>query len=283
MIPIIPCIGWSPAGKPYNVPSDEIALAAASALGAVKLFIVSAHGGLRKENYRVNGSVSVGENGRIVRLTPQEAETLLAENQGGAEASKPLSELRLALKASKAGIERVHIIDGRESGAVLRELFSNLGAGTMIYQDEYESIRQLKTQDIPDVLRIMEPLMLQGVLIRRNSEDIQEKKNDYAVFEIDGSVHACGALHEWGEAQGEIAAIATESAYADMGLGRRVVRYLKEKALKQGLCRVFVLTTRTHDWFESLGFRECPVESLPLNRRKKYDQSRKSKVFALEL
>jgi amino-acid N-acetyltransferase len=274
---------------------------------------------LRKENYRVGGSVAVGDNGRIVRLTPQEAETLLAENQRGAQASgvqvsggrdneaggsqdngseaigrtasqpsnqvldKLLSELRLALKASKAGIERVHIIDGRESGALLRELFSNLGAGTMIYQDEYESIRQIRTQDIPDVLRIMEPLMHQGVLIRRNSEDIQEKKNDYAVFEIDGSVHACGALHEWGEAQGEIAAIATDPAYADMGLGRRVVRYLMDRALKQGLHRVFVLTTRTHDWFESLGFRECPVESLPPNRRKKYDQNRKSKVFALDL
>jgi amino-acid N-acetyltransferase len=197
MIPIIPCIGWSPAGKPYNVPSDEIALAAASALGAVKLFIVSAHGGLRKENYPAGGNVSVGENGRIVRLTPQEAETLLAESRSGVP-DKSLSELRLALKASKAGIERVHIIDGRESGALIRELFSNLGAGTMIYQDEYESIRPLRTQDIPDVLRIMEPLMVQGVLIRRSSADIQDKKGDYAVFEIDGSVHACGALHDWG-------------------------------------------------------------------------------------
>ena len=40
MVPILPCIGWSPAGKPYNVPSDEIALAVSAALGAVKLFIV---------------------------------------------------------------------------------------------------------------------------------------------------------------------------------------------------------------------------------------------------
>jgi amino-acid N-acetyltransferase len=286
MIPILPCIGWSPAGKPYNVPSDEIALAAASALGAAKLFIVSAHSGLRQENCRIPGGVSTDETGRVVRLTPQEAEAVLSENRAENRAlfpGKALDELALALRASRAGVERVHIVDGRESGVLLRELFSNLGAGTMVYQDEYESIRPLRIEDIPDVLRLMEPLMAQGVLIRRDSDAIREKKEDYAVFEIDGSVHACGALHDWGESQGEIAALATESAYADMGLGRRIVRCLIDRAVKRGLRRVFVLTVRTHDWFESMGFRESTMESLPSEKRKKYDRARKSKVFALDL
>jgi amino-acid N-acetyltransferase len=290
MIPILPCIGWSPAGKPYNVPSDEIALAAASALGAAKLFIVSAHSGIRRENCLIPGGVSTDETGRVVRLTPQEAEELLAENRavhraenGPLSGEKALGELALALRASRAGVERVHIVDGRESGVLLRELFSNLGAGTMVYQDEYESIRPLKIEDIPDVLRLMEPLMARGALIRRDSGDIREKKEDYAVFEIDGSVHACGALHDWGEFQGEIAALATESAYADMGLGRRIVRYLIDRAVKRGMRRVFALTVRTHDWFESMGFRECALESLPAEKRAKYDHARKSKVFALDL
>ncbi|MDR0760972.1 MAG: amino-acid N-acetyltransferase, partial [Treponema sp.] len=267
MIPILPCIGWSPAGRPYNVPGDEIALAAASALGAVKLFIVSAHAGIRQENYRIPAGISVDGTGRIGKLTPQETEAVLAENRvpegGDLYTDKPLSDLRMALRASRAGVDRVHLIDGRESGALLRELFSNRGAGIMIYRDEYESIRSLKTQDIPDILRIMEPLMVRGALIRRNSEDIQDTKKDYVVFEIDGSIHACGALHDWGEGQGEIAAIATDAVYADMGLGRRIVNYLIDRAGKQGLRRVFVLTTGTHDWFESLGFTESPVESLP--------------------
>ena len=298
MVPILPCIGWSPAGKPYNVPSDEIALAASTALGAAKLFIVSVHSGLRKDAYAIPDNVDIGENGRVIRLTPQEAEAVLESAQGSqtaantavpptatgpAEKDKPIAELRLALRASRAGIERVHIIDGREPGAILRELFSNLGAGTMLYADEYESIRPLKNAEIPDILRIMEPLMQQGILIRRNADIIHEKQEDYAVFEIDGSIHACGALHDWGESQGEIAAIATDTAYADMGLGRRIVRYLIDRAAKQGLRRVFVLTTHTHDWFEFLGFKEVPVESLPEQRRKIYDHARKSKVFALEL
>jgi amino-acid N-acetyltransferase len=287
MVPILPCIGYSPSGKPYNVPSDEIALTASAALGAVKLFIVSVHPGLCAGACRIPEHIGLNSRGRIIRLTPQEAESVLALNlprgESPEEADRPLAELRLALRASRAGVERVHLIDGREEGAVLRELFSNLGSGTMVYADEYEAIRDLRSTDIPDVLRLMEPLMRQGFLVRRKGEDLQAKIKDYVVFEIDGSVHACGALHLQGEGQGEIAAIATDPAYADMGLGRRVVGCLIDRAKKQGLRRVFVLTTRTHDWFESLGFRECPVESLPEKRRRNYDTLRRSKVFALEL
>ena len=279
MIPILPCMGWSPAGKPYNVPSDEIAFEAAVNLKAIKLFIISLN-------------AQTGENRKSIRLTPQEAALVLESNLagGGAEsvraecfAPKALSELALAIKASKAGVERVHIIDGNEEGAVLKELFSNLGAGIMVYADEYESIRGIRSRDIPDILRIMEPLMQAGFLLRRKSEDIQNCKDDYAVFEIDGSIHACGALHDWGEGQGEIAAIATDPAYSDMGLGSRIVRYLIDKAKKQGFKRVFVLTIRTHDWFESLGFSETSLDTLPEKKRRLYDHSRNSKVFALGL
>jgi len=288
MVPILPCIGWSPSGKPYNVPSDEIALEVSMALGAVKLFIVSAHGGLRQQDFSFSGPIETRSDGSIVRLTPLEAETVIASanastNANDSAAATVLRELRLALRASRAGVDRVHIIDSREEGAVLKELFSNLGAGTMIYADEYESIRPIHSRNLPDVLRLMEPLMQEGVLVRRTAEQIQEKKDDYVVFEIDGSIHACGALHDWGDGQGEIAAVATDPLCAGMNLGRRIVGYLIEKARKSSMRRVFVLTTQTQDWFESLGFCETTVNSLPAQKQQSYDQSRKSKVFALEL
>jgi len=103
------------------------------------------------------------------------------------------------------------------------------------------------------------------------------------VFGIDGSVHACGALHGWGEGQAEIAALAADKAYADMRIGRRIVHYLIDKARRLGMRRVFVFTTKTQDWFELLGFREAEVESLPARRRNNYNDKRKSKVFALDL
>ena len=283
MVPILPCIGWSPTGKPYNVPSDEIALAVSSALNAVKLFIVSVHSGLRTGIIPLPEHVETKDEVRPVWLTPQEAEAIVtafaAKNTG---MPQPLKELRLALRASRAGVDRVHIVDGREDGAVLKELFSNLGAGTMIYADEYESIRPLHSRDLPDIQRMMEPLMQGGILIRRTAEQIQEKKSDYVVFEIDGSVHACGALHDWGEGQGEIAAVAADPLYNGMNLGRRIVSYLIEKARKNHMDRVFVLTTHTQDWFESLGFSEAPVADLPAQKRQMYDHARKSKVFSLK-
>ncbi|MDR0497673.1 MAG: amino-acid N-acetyltransferase [Treponema sp.] len=280
MVPILPCIGWNSSGKPYNVPSDEIALETAMNLKAVKLFFISLSGGIKRDLYNIPEGIETGENGRVIRLTPQEAARVLEMNSGG---DKALAELELAVKASSNGIERVHIIDGSEEGAILRELFSNLGTGTMVYVDEYESIRGIRSRDIPDILRLLEPLMRQGTLLWRKHEDIQGKKEDYAVFEIDGQIHACGALHDWGEEQGEIAAIATDPDYADMGLGSRIVKFLIDKAKKQKYRRIFVLTVRTQDWFESLGFRETSMETLPDKKRRLYDQNRNSKVFALNL
>jgi amino-acid N-acetyltransferase len=288
MIPILPCIGWSPSGKPYNVLSDEIALAVSTALGAVKLFIVSVHDRSGAKTLNLPENTETRTDGSLVRLTPQQAKALIdlngdSKNAENAHFQKYLREIKLALQASKSGVHRVHIIDGREEGAVLKELFSNLGVGTMIYTDEYDSVRPLHSRDLPDILRLMEALMQKGVLIRRNAEQIQEKKDDYSVLEIDGSIRACGALHDWGESQGEIAAVATDPNYTDLGLGRRIVGYLIEKAKKSKMRRVFVLTTQSQDWFELLGFKEASVDSLPEKKRKVYDQTRKSKVFALEL
>jgi amino-acid N-acetyltransferase len=272
MVPILPCIGWGPSGKSYNVPSGEIALTAASALGAIKFFIVTAA--------CVNAGID-GRPGESIRLTPQEAEKVLERGRGNPSLPEP-EELALALAASKAGVERVHIIDGREEGAVLRELFSNLGSGIMVYTDEHEAIRPIKTSDIPDMLRIMEPLMQRGILVRRSPDDILGKKEDFFVFGVDGRVHACGALHRYG-AEGEIAAVAVDSAYADRGLGRLMVGFFINKAKKDGLKKVFVLTTQTQDWFETLGFVEGSKESLPVERQKTYDSERNSKIFVREL
>jgi amino-acid N-acetyltransferase len=282
MVPILPCIGWGPSGKSYNVSSDEIALAAAAALEAVKFFVVSAGQGIFREGGYILPDPPDSDL-ESIRLTLPEAEKVLELNRGRKGTNnRALDDLGLAIAASKTGVERVHIVDGREEGAVLKELFSNLGSGTMVYADEYEAIRPVKTSDIPDMLRIMEPLMRQGILVRRSQEDILCKKDDYSVFGIDGRVHACGALHRYG-ADGEIAAVAVDPGYADMGLGRRMVGFLVSKAKRGGLKNVFILTTRTQDWFETLGFIEGSKESLPVERQKTYDGERRSKVFILKL
>src|SRR5206468_12530242 len=167
-----------------------------------------------------------------------------------------LKYLALALMACRNGTERAHVVDGRMEGAILREIFSNLGVGTMVYGNDYESIRPMKADDIGEVLRLMQPLVQEGILVKRTEDDLMARPADFVVYSIDDVVHACGALHEYGDGQAEIAAIATNPVYGHLSMGRKIVSYLIEKAAKMGMKRVFVLTTRTIDWFEQLGFVE---------------------------
>lgn len=281
MIPIFPSIGWNAAGKPYNLSSDEIALAVAEALQAEKLFFVTDSDGFMEPRFKLPPGLVKNSDGRVARLSLEEAQEVLNLNSGNPDPD--LKYLAFALTACRKGIERAHVVDGRMEGAILREIFSNLGVGTMILGNDYESIRPMQADDIGDVLRLMRPLMAEGILVQRTNSELMARQADYAVYAIDDVVHACGALHDFGDGQGEIAAIATNPVYSHLSMGRKIVSYLLEKAERQGMTRVFALTTRTVDWFEQLGFVEVDLQSLPARKRETYDHARKSRILALEL
>ncbi len=281
MIPIFPCIGWNAAGKPYNLDSDDIALAVAEALQAEKLFFVTDSDGFMETRFKLPAGLVKNSDGRVARLSLEEAEEVLSLNAGNPDPD--LKYLALALTACRNGTERAHVVDGRMEGAILREIFSNLGVGTMVYGNDYESIRPMKADDIGDVLRLMQPLMQEGILVKRTEDDLMARQGDFVVYSIDDVVHACGSLHDYGGGQAEIAAIATNPVYGHLSMGRKIVSYLIEKAARLGMTRVFVLTTRTIDWFEQLGFVETDLESLPARKRETYNHARKSRIFALDL
>src|SRR5215831_3454750 len=282
MIPIFPCIGWNAAGKPYNLDSDEIALAVAEALQAEKLFFVTDSDGFMDTRFKLPAGLVKNSDGRVARLSLEEAEEVLKLNAPNPDPD--LKYLALALTACRNGTERAHVVDGRMEGAILREIFSNLGVGTMIYGNtDYESIHPMKAEDIGDVLRLMQPLIEEGILIQRTEDDLTVRQNDFVVYSIDDVVHACGSLHDFGDGQGEIAAIATNPVYAHLSMGRKILSYLVEKAARIGMTRVFALTTRTVDWFEQMGFVEASLDSLPAKKRDSYNYVRKSRIFALEL
>ncbi len=287
MIPIFPCIGWNAAGKPYNLSSDEIALAVAEALQAEKLFFVNASDGFMDTRFRLPEGLVKNSDGRVARLSLEEAEQVLELNAGNPD--DDLKYLQLALAACRKGTERAHVVDGRLEGAILREIFSNLGVGTMVYGSEFESIRPMRATDIPEVLRLMQPLMEEGILLHRSQDDLLNLLADFVVYEIDGVVHACGALHafpgktEKDASQGEVAAIATNPTYAHLSMGRKILSFLTDKARRAGYGRVFALTTRTLDWFEQLGFTEAALQSLPEKKQSAYNHARKSRIFSLDL
>ncbi|MFO7850451.1 MAG: GNAT family N-acetyltransferase, partial [Spirochaetia bacterium] len=191
--------------------------------------------------------------------------------------------ISLGRRSCEAGVNRVHILDGALEGVVLREIFSNLGIGTMVHTNIFESIRPMEPSDISEVLHIMAPYVRQGVLIFRDTERIENSLRDYVVYDVDGTVHGCAALHLYRNGYGEIAAIAVDRHFASMGIGSRLVGYLFQRAREIGLQRVFAFTTQTSDWFERLGFREGHLSDIPEQKRAHYNRQRNSKILVYDL
>ena len=164
-------------------------------------------------------------------------------------------------------------------GVILKEIFSNLGVGTMVHGNDYDSLRPMREEDITDVLRIMEPFVEREILIRRTGADLEQAAGDYVVYEMDDSIHGCGALHRYSDGSGEIAGIAVDTRYDRLGIGFKIVSYLVEMARREGLKRVFVLTTQTSDWFQRLGFVDADLDQIPPERRERYDRRRNSRIY----
>ena len=281
LIPIFPNIGWNAKGKPYNLSSNELAYTISSELKAAKLFFITDFGGVIAKDLIVPDNVYVTSEGFIAQLTVDEAKKILSANKN-TPANQSLELVSLAHRACLGGVQRVHIIDGRVEGMLLKEIFSNRGFGTMIYANQFENIRPMQFTDIADVLRMMQPLIDKEILVARTAEQLEATLTDYCVYEVDGTVHGCGALHVYGK-QAEIAGIAVDAPYNNLGIGEKIVSYCREKAVQKKLTRVFVLTTQSADWFLKLGFTETTFESLPAERKLTYNKKRKSLILAQKL
>lgn len=232
----------------------------------------------------VDGVTAAVNDGPVVSDSPavgdEAGAPLPAQPSGYHEGIRdPLELLRLAYLAACAGVDRVHLVDGDQEGGILAEVFSDLGVGTMVHANVYQSIRPMQAEDVSKVHQLMLPLAEQGVLVPRSPEEIAARQSDYVVHETDGRVHGCGALHEFPNGEAEIAALAVDMRYEELGIGRRIVLYLMNRARERGLAAVFALTTRTSDWFESIGFVRIGVEDLPAEKRRRYDVDRNSIIL----
>jgi acetylglutamate kinase len=117
-VPVVAPLGVDPAGLTYNVNADEAAGAIARALSAEKLILLTDVEGVKDRDGRL-----------ISRLTRDEVRKLIAEGtiQGGM-----IPKLECCLDALAGGVERTHVIDGRILHAVLLEVFTDGGVGTLI-------------------------------------------------------------------------------------------------------------------------------------------------------
>ncbi|MBP7975871.1 MAG: amino-acid N-acetyltransferase, partial [Verrucomicrobia bacterium] len=269
IIPILPPLGFDGEGKTYRVNSDGVALAAAEALKAAKLMFITAHDGIR-----------VGE--RIIRQMPlADLESVLTLQR---QAIPPdlLSKAIHAAAACKAGVPRVHVINGSLPEGLLAEVFTNEGVGTLIYGNEFQQIRRALKKDIRSILNLTRGSVESEELVKRTRPAIEKQLADYYIFEIDKNPVACVALHTWPElGKGELACLYVSSAHENQGIGRKLVQFVENKARELGLQELIALSTQAFTWFQSKGgFAEGTPDDLPPARREKYDQSgRHSKIL----
>ena len=280
-IPIFPCIGWTAVGHPYNISSIELSQQVAVSLSADKLFFVMNNGDINDSLFRIPSGFSLSERGGVPAMNIEEVDRFIAENMGNsAECNKRMCDLlSIAQEACVKGVTRTHIVDGKLEGVLLCEIFSDLGSGTMVYTSDYGRVRPMEQNDIPAVLAVMSPFIRNGKLLPRSEQELTEHYKEYIVYEMDGGVHGCSALHRYNDGQVEIAAVAVDENYAHMGIGPKLVNSLIKKAAQEHAKSVFIMTTQAADWFERMGFVQDSIESLPEERRAIWTPKRNSRVY----
>jgi len=263
-------IGFSPTGDVFNCTVEDVATSTAVALQADKLIFLTETPG-----------VMDGRSKLISELTSKQARDLVA---GGNLAEDVHIFLPCALKAVSQGVKRAHLISRHVDGALLIELFTHHGIGTMITPEPAENVRTATLEDVPGILQILEPLEQQGILVRRTQEQLERDIAHFFVLESEGNILGCAALYPFPERKtAELAALAVSPFFRDGGRGERLLAYAEARARAAGLKSLFVLSTRTTHWFLERGFTETDPAHLPEQKAALYNYERRSKVFTKEL
>lgn len=269
ILPVLPPLGFDGDGKTYRVNSDGVALAVAEALKAAKLMFITTQDGIPVRDH-------------IIRQMPvADLESVLALQKTDVQ-PEMLSKAIHAVAACKAGVPRVHVINGSLDEGLLAEVFTNEGVGTLIYGNEFQQIRRAMKKDIRSILSLTKPSMANEELVKRSRSEIERQLGDYYIFEIDKNPVACVALHTYPEqGKGELAFLYVSPSHENQGIGRKLIQFVENKARETGLTQLLTLSTQAFTYFQSKGgFVEGSPEDLPPDRREKYDQSgRNSKVL----
>jgi len=264
-------LGYSPTGEVFNLTLEDVATATAIALDADKLvFLMETDGVLDNK-------------GELLKdLTVAQAQKVLSAKR------KMTDDVSLflpcAIHACEAGVARTHLISRHTDGAVLQELFSDDGIGTMVVESTLNTLRDATIKEVGGILKLLRPLEQEGILVRRNRELLEQEIERFVVLEHDHRIVGCAALYPFpDEASAELAALAVEMQNRDRGYGEAILNHMIAVAKSQGIKKLFVLTTRTAHWFIERGFVESDVSALPAQKKSLYNYQRKSKVFVRKI
>ncbi|OTG85203.1 amino-acid N-acetyltransferase [Acinetobacter sp. ANC 4648] len=270
-IVVLGATGYSTTGEVFNLLAEEVATKTAIHIKADKLIFLGQQQGL------------LDEHGQLLReITPQQLDQHIMQYQ---DAHFEIAlHLHNAKAASLKGVHRVHLLSYAYDGALIEELFTRDGHGTMITDAHYEEVRMANIGDVGGLMNLLRPLEEEGILVYRSRERLESEIEQFAVIERDGTILACAALYPIPTAvneiqSAEIACVAVHPSYRKSNRGSQILYFLEEKAHHLGIQQLFVLTTRTAHWFLEHGFVSASVDDLPEARQALYNYQRNSMVF----
>ena len=264
-------LGYSPTGEVFNVTLEDVATATAIALDADKLLFLMDTDGVQDKK------------GKLLR------ELTIAQAQDVFSTKRKLPDdvilfLPCAIRACEAGVARTHLISRHTDGAVLQELCSDEGIGTMVVESSLNTLRDASIEDVGGILKLLRPLEEEGILVRRSRELLEQEIERFVVLEHDRRIVGCAALYPFpDEAAAELACLAVDAQSRDRGYGEAILNHMIDIAKSYKLKELFVLTTRTAHWFIERGFIESGVSALPAQKKSLYNYQRKSKVFVRKM
>lgn len=269
-IVLLPPLGYSRTGEVFNLSSEDLATATAIALQADKLILM----------YGEQGATDT--DGQLIReLNTDETAELMAAGQQTEEIQR---HLKAACKACHAGINRTHLVSYAEDGALLSELYSRDGSGTLITVQSYEQIRQAKSSDAAGIIDLIRQQEEQGILVRRSRELLEREIERFTVIERDETIIGCAALYPFVEDNcAELACVVVHPDYRHAERGEQLLKNIITQARSLKLERLLVLTTQSAHWFIERGFVKSSVEALPESKRSLYNWQRNSSVFERKL
>lgn len=263
-------LGFSPTGEVFNLSMEDVALSAAVALRADKLIFIT------------ETPLMTDAGGAEIReVSVHQAHAILGSGCLRADAAFYFEH---AIHACRAGVPRAHMVPFSSDGAVLLEVFTHDGIGTMISAASLESLREATIEDVGGVLRLIEPLEANGTLVKRGRELIEREIDYFSVIEHDGVIFGCAALYPFpNEKMAEMACLTVSPDSQGQGDGERMLKHIEQRARASGFKRLFVLTTTAAHWFIKRGFVQKSFDDLPKDRQNMYNWQRKSLVLIKNL
>jgi amino-acid N-acetyltransferase len=269
-------IGYSPTGEIFNLRAEDVATETAAALNADKLIFIMENNGVTD----INGDL-------LQQLSLPQAEGWLKKHCAKEDKEKNMDtqvHLHNAAQACRGGVRRVHLLSRQIDGALLLELYTRDGIGTMVTAENYEGLRMATIDDIGGIMELISPLEKMGVLVKRSREQLELDVSNFTVIERDGMIIACAAMFTYAETDvAELSCLAVHKDYQVHGRGDDLMQHIEWQARKKHLKKLFTLTTQTMHWFIERGFIECSADDLPVEKKSLYNFQRNSKVLCKQL